>query len=85
MPDLTAGPSAAASLDDVVAVCLGRLGCWFATFEHVIVFKFGICFDPEHRWGNREFGYLQERMFPYRVQMDGPQLGQPLVTVTQKW
>ena len=65
MPDWT-DPSAAASLgDDVVAVCLGRLGCWFATFEHVIVFKFGICFDPEHRWGNREFGYLQERMWHF--------------------
>jgi hypothetical protein len=64
MPDLT-GPSAAASLGDVVAVCLGRLGCWFATFEHIIVFKFGICFDPEHRWCNREFGYLQERMWHF--------------------
>ena len=62
MPDLT-GPSAAASLDDVVAVCLGRLGCWFPTFENIIVFKFGICFDPERRWRNREWGYLQERMW----------------------
>ena len=65
MPDLTAGLSAAASLDDVVAVCLGRLGCWFATFEHIIVFEFGICFDPEHRWRNRAFGYLQERMWQF--------------------
>ena len=65
MPDLTAGPSAAASLDDVVAVCLGRLACWSARFEHIIVFKFGICFDPEHRWRNRAFGYLQERMWQF--------------------
>ena len=65
MPDLTAGLSAAASLDDVVAVCLGRLACWFASFEHIIVFKFGICFDPEHRWRNRAFGYLQERMWQF--------------------
>ena len=60
MPDLTDAP-AAASLDDVVAVCLGRLGCWLATFGHVAVFKFGICFDPVHRWGNTEFGYVRER------------------------
>ena len=64
MPDLQ-GSSAAASLDDAVAACLGRLGCWFVTFEHIIVFKFGICFDPEHRWRNKAFGYLQERMWQF--------------------
>ena len=70
MQDLT-GPSCVASLDDVVAdddgiaVFLGRLACWFVTFEHIIVFQFGICFDPEHRWRNKDFGYLQERMWQF--------------------
>ena len=55
--------SAAALFDTVLDLCLGRLARWLATFENVMVFKVGICHDPEHRWLNREYGYIRDRIW----------------------
>jgi hypothetical protein len=62
VPSLSGTPaSPAASFDAVLDLCFGRLARWLSTFESMMVFKVGICHDPEHRWLNREYGYIRNR------------------------
>ena len=62
VPSLSGTPaSPAASFDAVLDLCFGRLARWLSTFESMMVFKVGICHDPEHRWLNREYGYIRDR------------------------
>ena len=62
VPSLSGTPaSPAASFDAVLDLRLGCLARWLSTFETMMVFKVGICHDPEHRWLNREYGYIRDR------------------------
>ena len=60
---LLSGPPTAGSapFDTVLDLCLARLARWLSAFESMMVFKVGICHDPEYRWLNRDYGYVRER------------------------
>ena len=45
--------------------CLSRWAAWQNANEWMLAFKIGIAFDAEHRWWNREFGYVAERRWVF--------------------
>ena len=48
----------------VMQRCLWRIAAWGATLK-VFIFKVGIAYDPVHRWGNADFGYVTEQTWMF--------------------
>ena len=48
----------------VLQRCLWRIAAWGAALK-VCIFKVGIAYDPVHRWGNADFGYVTEQVWMF--------------------
>ena len=60
---LSSAPPTATAIADIRALLLERLAGWARLLGSAIVFKVGIAADPDHRYFNSEFGYVNDRMW----------------------